>query len=116
MACGWSYPQYVAVADKKKQAEKLVEKLRKKGKNISPVVIEGKKIDNSFWGKLWCQNLAKYSDYENRLSRARSYAKNVAIVDLQIDNGEVNAQVNGSSKKSATKKKPATKKKTKNDK
>jgi len=93
MAWGWSYPQYVSVADKKKQAEKLVEKLRKKGKNISPVVIEGKKIASSFWGKSWCDNLAKYSDFQSRLPRGMSYAKNGAVIDLQIDSGEVNAQV-----------------------
>jgi len=97
MAWGWSYPQYVSVAEQKKETEKLVEKLRKKGKNISPVVIEGRKIVSSFWGKSWCENLAKYSDYENRLPRGRSYAKNGAIVDLQIASGVVEAQVNGSS-------------------
>ena len=53
------YPQYVTVADRKKQAEKLVQKLQKKGKIISPVIIEGRDIASSFWGKSWCQNLAK---------------------------------------------------------
>ena len=91
------YPQYVTVADRKKQAEKLVQKLQKKGKIISPVIIEGRDIASSFWGKSWCQNLAKYSDYENRLPRGRSYAKNGSIIDLQVSSGVVEAQVNGSS-------------------
>lgn len=98
MAWGWGgYAPYVSVAEKKIKAEKLVEKLRKKGQNISPVVITGKNIASSFWGKSWCENLAKYSDYESRLPRGRSYAKNGAVIDLKIDSGAVNAQVNGSS-------------------
>ena len=62
---------YVSVAQKRRKAEREVAKLKKKGQSIEPVVIEGKKIAASFWGKAWCDNLERYSDYESRLPRGR---------------------------------------------
>ena len=63
---------------------------------ISPVVIEGRKIARSFWGKAWCENLERYSDFENRLPRGRTYVRNGSVVDLQIERGQVRAMVSGS--------------------
>jgi uncharacterized Zn finger protein len=54
-------------------------------------------IAKSFWGKSWCANLERYSDYENRLPRGRSYVRNGSVIDLQIKKGEVLASVSGSS-------------------
>ena len=59
-------------------------KLRKKGQPIAPVVIEGRTIATTFWGKAWCDNLEAYSDFENRLPRGRTYVRNGSVVDLQI--------------------------------
>ena len=42
------------------------------------------------------ENLERYSDYENRLPRGRTYVRNGSVVDLQIASGEVNALVSGS--------------------
>ena len=53
------------------------------------MVIEGRTIATSFWGKAWCDNLERYSDYENRLPRGRTYVRNGSVVDLQIAKGEV---------------------------
>lgn len=85
-----------SVAQQRAKAEKL---LAKKGKasGLSPVMIEGNKIASSFWGKAWCDNLERYSDYANRLPRGRSYVRNRCVIDLQIASGEVKAQVSGSS-------------------
>jgi uncharacterized Zn finger protein len=73
-----------------------MEKLKKKGHPVSPVVIEGRTIARTFWGKAWCENLERYSDYENRLPRGRTYVRNGSVVDLQIGGGEVKAMVSGS--------------------
>ena len=71
-------------------------KLAKKGHPVSPVVIEGRTIAKTFWGKAWCENLERYSDYANRLPRGRTYVRNGSVVDLQIAPGEIKALVSGS--------------------
>src|SRR5271157_5504044 len=71
-------------------------KLTKKGHHVSPVVIEGRTIARTFWGKAWCDNLERYSDYENRLPRGRAYVRNGSMIDLQIAPGEIKAVVSGS--------------------
>lgn len=62
-----------------------------------PIVIEGRTIANTFWGKAWCKNLESYSDYANRLPRGRSYVRNGSVIDLKVGEGEITALVNGSS-------------------
>jgi uncharacterized Zn finger protein len=71
-------------------------KLKKKGHPVSPVVVEGRTIVKTFWGKAWCENLERYSDFENRLPRGRTYVRNGSVVDLQIAPGEIKALVSGS--------------------
>jgi uncharacterized Zn finger protein len=92
----YGFRPYVPVAKRRAQAAREMEKLRKKGKVISPVVIEGRKIASNFWGKAWCENLERYSDYENRLPRGRTYVRNGSVVDLQIARGQIQAIVSGS--------------------
>jgi uncharacterized Zn finger protein len=84
------------VAEKRRRAEREVAKLKKRGQAIAPVRIEGRKIAKSFWGQSWCTNLERYSDFENRLPRGRTYVRNGSVVDLQIAKGEVAAIVAGS--------------------
>lgn len=91
---GWR--PYVPVAARRRQAALKLEKLRKKGRPVSPVVIEGRAIARTFWGQAWCDNLERYSDYANRLPRGRTYARNGSVLDLQIAPGEVKALVSGS--------------------
>jgi uncharacterized Zn finger protein len=71
-------------------------KLKKKGHPVSPVVVEGRTIVKTFWGKAWCENLERYSDFENRLPRGRTYVRNGSVIDLQIAPGEIKALVSGS--------------------
>ena len=52
--------------------DETLAKLRKQGQSVAPVTIEGRKIAKSFWGKSWCTNLERYSDYEYRLPRGRT--------------------------------------------
>ena len=91
---GWR--PYVPVAARRRQAALKMEKLRKKGLPVSPVVVEGRAIARTFWGKAWCDNLERYSDYSNRLPRGRTYVRNGSVLDLQIKPGEVKALVSGS--------------------
>jgi uncharacterized Zn finger protein len=87
---------YVPVAARRRQAARAVAKLVKKGQQTSPVVIDGRKIAKTFWGKAWCDNLERYSDFANRLPRGRTYVRNGSVVDLQIAPGAVRAMVSGS--------------------
>lgn len=92
----FSWKPYVAVAERKRQAAGRAAKLRKQGGAISPVIIEGRTIARTFWGKSWCNNLERYSDYESRLPRGRSYVRNGSVIDLKIVRGEIAALVSGS--------------------
>ena len=84
------------VAARRAKAAKEIAKLGKNGRKVSPVVVEGRKIANSFWGKAWCDNLHRYSDFANRLPRGRTYVNNGSVIDLQIERGKVEALVSGS--------------------
>ncbi len=90
------WPPYVPVAERRRQAAKQVAKMKRAGEKITPVEIAGRKITTTFWGNAWCKNLEAYSDYANRLPRGRTYVRNGSVIDLQIENGQVHAQVSGS--------------------
>src|SRR5437867_9673271 len=92
---GWR--PYVTVAERRRKAAREMEKLKKKGHPVSPVVIQGRAIAKTFWGKAWCDNLERYSDFANRLPRGRTYVRNGSVIDLQIAPGKVEALVSGSS-------------------
>src|ERR1700741_634524 len=47
-------------------------------------------------GQVLCANLERYSDYENRLPRGRTYVRDGSVVDLQIAKSKVLAVVSGS--------------------
>src|SRR5664280_189538 len=91
---GWR--PYVPVAERRRKALREMGKRQKQGQAVSPVSIEGRTIATTFWGKAWCENLERYSDYENRLPRGRSYVCNGLVVDLQIAPGKIQALVSGS--------------------
>jgi uncharacterized Zn finger protein len=97
---GWNnygWRPYVPVAQRRAQAARELAKLAKKtGNSSSPVVLDGRTIAGTFWGKAWCDNLESYSDYENRLPRGRTYVRNGSVVDLQVTEGKVTARVAGS--------------------
>jgi len=91
-----AWPPYVPVAERKKKAEKKSASMKKQGKILQPVIINGRSIANTFWGKAWCDNLEIYSDWANRLPRGRTYVRNGSVLDLQIDPGKITALVMGS--------------------
>ena len=92
----YGFKPYVSVGARRAQAARELAKLQKKGRKISPVVIEGRKIAGTFWGEAWCDNLERYSDFANRLPRGRTYVRNGSVVDLQVGPGSVTALVSGS--------------------
>jgi uncharacterized Zn finger protein len=95
------FPQYVRVGEKKTRANaalaRLSKKAGKKGRQPQPVVIEGRKIATTFWGKAWCDNLESYADFAYRLERGRSYVRAGAVIDLEITTGHIEAKVVGTS-------------------
>jgi len=93
----YGFAPYVSVAARRAQAARELAKLQKKGRTLSPVAIDGRKIARTFWGVAWCDNLERYSDFSNRLPRGRSYVRNGSVVDLRIEPGHVTALVSGSS-------------------
>jgi len=88
--------RYVSVAERKAKAAKHLKAAKTKGKVLNPVVVEGRQIAHSFWGKAWCDNLENYCDYENRLPRGRTYVRNGSVIDLQISTGKIHSKVMGS--------------------
>jgi uncharacterized Zn finger protein len=96
---GWygdgGFDDYVSAATKRARAEKKITSLKKRGAKVSPVVLAGTRIASTFWGKAWCENLERYSDFSNRLPRGRTYVRNGAVIDLGIERGRVVAQVQG---------------------
>jgi len=88
---------YVPVAQRRRKAARAVAKLARSGTPLSPVTAARGAIARTFWGKAWCENLERYSDYSNRLPRGRAYLRNGSVIDLRIAAGSVTAQVVGSS-------------------
>ncbi len=93
----WGWSRYVPVAEKRANAKKQMEKLKKQGKKIQPIEIEGRLIAKKFWGKRWCDHLESFADYDNRLPRGRTYVRNGSVCHLEIAEGRVEAMVSGSS-------------------
>ncbi|MCE9572885.1 MAG: SWIM zinc finger family protein [Deltaproteobacteria bacterium] len=91
----YDWQPYVPVARRRANATHEV-KRRLKGGTPAPVVITGRAIARTFWGKAWCENLEQYSDYASRLPRGRTYARNGSVVHLTIEPGRIAAVVAGS--------------------
>lgn len=87
---------YVSAAERRLKAERAAAQSRRRGNALSPVRIAGRAIATTFWGKAWCDNMERYSDFSNRLPRGRTYVRNGSVIDLRITPGEISAQVVGS--------------------
>ena len=91
---GWA--PYVPVAERRRRAMKKMAALRKKGVEVQPVEIDGRKITKTFWGEAWCDHLESFSDFENRLPRGRTYVRNGSVCHLALAKGAIEAKVAGS--------------------
>jgi uncharacterized Zn finger protein len=96
MSWDYGFRPYVSVAERRRQAQREMERRRKKGLKVAPIVINGRIIAKTFWGKAWCENLESYSDFANRLPRGRTYVRNGSVVHLELRPGKVSALVSGS--------------------
>ena len=94
MGYGYWKP-YVPVAKRRARAAVQIQKAINNGGPYDPIIVTTRSIAHTFWGKAWCKNLEAYSDYQNRLPRARSYVRNGSVIDLQVLPGKVLAQVVG---------------------
>ncbi len=95
----WGFPRYVSVGEKQEKSKKKLEQLKKKNKDIEPVIIEGRTLAHTWWGKAWNNNLEGYADYSNRIGRGRSYVRCGCVLDLKISEGRVQSLVMGSETK-----------------
>lgn len=85
-------------AELRKNSESSRKKAQEKGQVLEPVIIEGRTIAKSWWGKAWCRNLEQYADFESRLDRGKRYVRTGAVLDLKLQKGKVLAKVQGSRK------------------
>lgn len=90
------WPAYVPTAERRRRAEQRIKQLKKRGRQITPIKVIGRKLATTFWGEAWCKNLESYSDYSNRLPRGRTLVRNGSVIDLQVEPGRLNALVQGS--------------------
>lgn len=92
----YDWKPYVPVAERRRRAAAAMKRHAAQGHPVDPVVIDGRTIATTPWGKAWCQNLEAYSDFANRLPRGRTYARNGSVVDLQLEPGRIRAFIAGS--------------------
>lgn len=97
MGWGQQWAPYVSVSQKLNKAVKRATQVAKQQKReTQPVLIQGRLIAKTFWGKAWCDNLTAYQDFSNRLPRGATYVRNGSVVDLIIKPKKIEAIVAGS--------------------
>jgi uncharacterized Zn finger protein len=92
----YDFRPYVPAAVRKQRAQNAAARLDRKGTSREPITIAGNLIARTFWGRSWCTNMERYSDFYSRLGRGRSYVRSGAVLDLRIERGAVAASVMGS--------------------
>jgi len=96
MAYYFRWKPYVPVAVRRQRAEKKLAQMRKKGLDVQPVEIQGRKIARTFWGQAWCDHMESLGDFANRLPRGRTYVRNGSVCHLDVAQGQIKAIVSGS--------------------
>lgn len=70
-----------------------------KKEEYAPIVVSGRKLVSSWWGRSWCANLEGYADYSNRISRGKTYIRAGRVIDLKTSEGRIEGRVQGSSRR-----------------
>ncbi len=97
MSWGQQWAPYVSVTQKLNKAVRHAARIAKQQKREpQPVNLQSRQIAQTFWGKAWCDNLAAYQDFSNRLPRGATYVRNGSVVDLVINPKKIEAIVAGS--------------------
>jgi uncharacterized Zn finger protein len=86
---------FISAAQRLEKAEQNLSKSLKKRPELVPVLLEGKALAHTWWGKSWNKNLERYADYRNRIGRGKAYVRRGMVLDLRIDSGKVTALVQG---------------------
>lgn len=60
------------------------------------IKLNSKVITTKWWSQKWCNNIAQYADFYNRLERGRTYLRKGTVQDLVIEGGKITASVSGS--------------------
>lgn len=96
----WNTPYYSqpSTEELQRRAKASQEAADERGHLLEPVIIEGRNIATSWWGKAWCANLESYADYDTRLPRGKRYVKTGTVIDLKINEGNIQAKVQGNRK------------------
>ena len=84
------------------KAHRQIEKMQQDGLVIQPVMLVGRDIADSFWGKGWCEHIESFRDYANKLSDGRISVRNGSVGHLEIAQGRIEALVTGTSLYSVT--------------
>ena len=82
MACGYyGFAPYVPVGARRGGRRRA--SWRSSGRRGRTLVAgrrsTGARSRRTFWGKAWCDNLERYSDFANRLPRGRTYVRNGSV-------------------------------------
>ncbi len=91
----YTYGEYVPVRERERRAKAAKAEAARKGRTLRPVVIQGRTIARSTWGRAWCGHIESFHDFENRLPRGRTYVRRGAVIDLEIRRGRIDARVVG---------------------
>lgn len=67
----------ISVEELQRKALQSVNNAKSKGKELHPIIIEGRQVAKSWWGIAWCQNIEQYADYSSRLARGKDMSKQV---------------------------------------
>ena len=99
---GYGYGGYYkqpTMAELGAKARASAAQLEKRGRELSPVTLEGRTIARTWWGKAWVSNLDRYADFSNRVGRGKRYVRAGCVIDLQVSGSHIDAVVQGSRKK-----------------
>ena len=59
----------MSVEELQRKAQESVKNAKNKGKEMHPIIVEGRQIAKSWWGMAWCKNIEQYADYASRIER-----------------------------------------------
>ena len=97
---GYGYGSYfhsTTGAEVSALARKTIERAAKKGIEYHQIFpVNQRTVAATWWGKSWCDNLQRYSDFSNRLPRGRKYLNAGGVLKLEISEGQADAVVQGS--------------------
>lgn len=96
---GYGYGGYYrqpTMAELGVKARASAAQLKKQGRKLTPVSVEGRTIAHTWWGKAWVSNLERYADFSNRVGRGKRYVRAGCVIDLQVSEGRIEAVVQGS--------------------